>query len=101
MMIWVLIGVLAIGNVLLKTAGPVLAGGKQPSAPVSQIITLLAPALIAALVVSGTFTYQQTLVVDARVGGLAIGAVALLLRAPLWVALLLSVVTCALLRTVG
>lgn len=98
---WVLIGVLAIGNVLFKTVGPVLAGGKQPPTPVTRVIALLAPALIAALVVVGTLTTRQTIVVDARTGGLAVGTLALLLRGPTWVALLLAVVACAMLRTLS
>jgi branched-subunit amino acid transport protein len=87
---WLLILVLAVGTVLMKTIGPVLAGGRQPPAPVTRVIALTAPALISALIVAGTFTQGQQLVIDARAAGLAVGAVALWFRTPTAVALLLA-----------
>jgi hypothetical protein len=39
---WVLTIVLAVGTVLLKTIGPVLAGGRQPPAPLTRVIALVA-----------------------------------------------------------
>ena len=53
---WLPIIVLAVGTVLMKTIGPVLAGGRQPPAALTRVIALVAPALISALVVAGTFT---------------------------------------------
>ena len=97
---WLLILVLAIGTVLMKTIGPVLAGGRQPPAPLTRVIALVAPALISALIVAGTFTQGQQLVIDARAAGLAVGAVALWFRAPAVVALLLAAIICAVLRLV-
>ena len=97
---WLLILVLAVGTVLMKTIGPVLAGGRQPPAPLTRVIALVAPALISALIVAGTFTQGQQLVIDARAAGLAVGAVALWFRAPAVVALLLAAIICAVLRLV-
>jgi branched chain amino acid efflux pump len=97
---WLLIVVLAVGTVLMKTIGPVLAGGRQPPAPLTRVIALVAPALISALIVTGTFTQGQHLVIDARAAGLAVGAIALWFRAPAAVALLLAAIVCALLRLV-
>ncbi|MET0837675.1 MAG: AzlD domain-containing protein [Marmoricola sp.] len=93
-----LILVLAVGTVLMKTIGPVLAGGRQPPAPLTRVIALVAPALISALIVAGTFTQGQQLVIDARAAGLAVGAIALWLRMPTVVALLLAAIVCAVLR---
>jgi branched chain amino acid efflux pump len=95
---WLLILVLAVGTVLMKTIGPVLAGGRQPPAPLTRVIALVAPALISALIVAGTFTQGQQLVIDARAAGLAVGAIALWLRMPTVVALLLAAIVCAVLR---
>jgi branched-subunit amino acid transport protein len=95
---WVLIAVLALGTVLMKTLGPVLAGGRQPPARLTRVIALIAPALISALIVAGTFTQGQRLIIDARAAGLAVGAIALWFRAPATVAMLLALVVCALLR---
>ena len=53
---WLLIVVLAVGTVLLKTIGPLLAGGRQPPPALTRVIALIAPALISALIVAGTFT---------------------------------------------
>jgi hypothetical protein len=97
---WLLIVALAIGTVLMKTIGPVLAGGRQPPAPITRVIALVAPALISALIVTGTFADGQHLIIDARAAGLAVGAIALWFRAPAAVALLLAAIVCALLRFV-
>jgi Branched-chain amino acid transport protein (AzlD) len=95
---WVLIVVLALGTVLMKTLGPVLAGGRQPPARLTRVIALIAPALISALIVVGTFTQGQSLIIDARAAGLAVGAIALWFRVPAVLAMLLAVIVCAVLR---
>jgi branched chain amino acid efflux pump len=95
---WLLIAVLAVGTVLMKTIGPVLAGGRQPPAPLTRIIALVAPALISALVVAGTFTQGQQLIIDARAAGVGLGAIALWFRVPAVLAMLIAAVVCALLR---
>jgi Branched-chain amino acid transport protein (AzlD) len=95
---WILIIVLSLGTVLLKTIGPVLAGGRQPPAPLTRVIALVAPALISALIVTSTFTAGRHLVIDARAAGLAVGAVALWLRVPAVLAMIMAAIVCALLR---
>jgi Branched-chain amino acid transport protein (AzlD) len=95
---WILIVVLALGSLLMKTLGPVLAGGRRPPARLTRVIALIAPALISALIVVGTFTQGQHLIIDARAAGLAVGAIALWFRVPAVLAMLLAVIACALLR---
>jgi hypothetical protein len=95
---WLLIAVLAIGTVLMKTIGPVLAGGRQPPAPLTSVIALVAPAVISALIVTGTFTQGQQLIIDARTAGVGVGAVALWLRVPAVLAMLMAAIVCAVLR---
>ena len=95
---WVLIVVLALGTVLMKTLGPLLAGGRQPPAPLTRVIALVAPALISALIVTGTFTDGRQLVIDARAAGVVVGAVALWFRVPAVLAMIMAAVVCALLR---
>jgi branched-subunit amino acid transport protein len=95
---WLLIAVLAVGTVLMKTLGPVLAGGRQPPAPLTRVIALVAPALISALIMTGTFTQGQQLIIDARAVGVGVAAVALWFRVPAALAMLIGVVVCALLR---
>jgi len=60
------------------------------------VVSLLAPALLAALVATLTLGAGRALVIDARAAGVAAGAVALWLKAPTIV-----VVTLAALVTVG
>jgi len=86
-MMWLLVGVLAVGTVVLKLAGPLLAGGKQPPPALVRVIDLLTPALLTALVVTSTFSAGRELVLDARAAGVAVGLVLLLLRVPLLIAL--------------
>lgn len=100
MITWLLIAVLAAGTITMKVTGPLLAGGATPPAPLTRVIALLTPALITSLVVAGTFTQDQALTIDARAAGVAVGLGALLARAPAVVALLLAVLTTALLRVV-
>jgi hypothetical protein len=65
------------------------------------VIPLLAPALLAALVVTETTGgHGRTISVDARVGGLVVAAVALWLRAPLAVVVIAAAAVTALLRLV-
>jgi branched-subunit amino acid transport protein len=97
---WLLILVLAVGTVLMKTLGPVLAGGRQPPAALTRVVALVAPAVISALIVAGTFTHGQQLVIDARAAGLAVGAIALWFRAPAVLAMFIAVFVCALVRLV-
>jgi hypothetical protein len=93
--IWILIAVLSLGSLALKAFGPLLAGGRTPPAALQRVITLLTPALITSLVVTGTLTHGQHLAVDARLAGLAAGLIALAARAPLAVALLVAAATAA------
>lgn len=94
----VLILGLAAVTVLAKSLGPLVAGGKQPPEPVLRVIALLGPALMASLVVSNTFVDDGRLVLDARALGLAVGLAALLLRAPLLVAMVVAALASALIR---
>jgi hypothetical protein len=96
--LWVTIIAVALASAAIKAAGPVLVGGRDLPPPAVAIIALLAPALLAALVVTETFTEDQHLVLDERAVGVTVAAVALLLRAPVLLAVALAVVTVALAR---
>jgi hypothetical protein len=95
---WVLVAVLAIGTLVLKLVGPLLAGGRQPPAAMVRVIDLLTPALLTALVVTSTVSTGRELVLDARAAGVAVGLVLLLLRVPLLVALIVAAGAVAALR---
>ena len=69
--VWVTIAVLAVATAAIRAAGPVLLGGRELPAPLQGVIGLVAPALLAALVVVETVGAPEggALDVDARVLG--------------------------------
>ncbi len=88
--IWVVVIVTGVATLALKAAGPLLLGGKPLPARVTSLVSLLAPALLAALVAIGTFAQGQRLVIDARVLGVGAAAVAIRLRAPVLLVVVLA-----------
>lgn len=86
--------VLIVGatSVTLKAAGPMLMGGRSP-AGLQQLGRRLAPALFAALMVTGSFAGPHEIVLDGRVGGLAAALLAVWLRATSGVVLLATIAT--------
>jgi branched-subunit amino acid transport protein len=99
---WTTIGGLAVVTFLIKAVGPVAFGGRELPRLLAQIVPLLAPTLLAALVVVETFAGSgRSLTLDARAAGLAVGAVALTRRAPLLVSVLIAAVVTGLVRLVS
>ena len=96
--LWVTIFAVALASAALKAAGPVLVGGRELPPRAISVIALLAPALLAALVVTQTFGEDRHLVLDERAVGVAVAAVALALRAPVLLAVALAAATTALVR---
>jgi hypothetical protein len=81
---------------ITKAAGPVLVGGRELPPRALSVISLLAPALLAALVMIETFGDDSTLVIDERVVGVGAAAVVLSFRdAPLLAVALAAAVTAA------
>ncbi|MGF1473197.1 MAG: AzlD domain-containing protein [Rubrobacteraceae bacterium] len=96
--LWISIVVVALASAAIKATGPVLVGGRELPGWTSSLIALLAPALLAALVVTQTFSEDGNLVLDARAAGVAVAAVALALRAPVLLVVALAVVATATVR---
>jgi branched-subunit amino acid transport protein len=88
--VWVVVVVTGIGTLALKAAGPVLLGGRPLPDRLSGVVTLVGPALLAALVAIGTFAQGQRLVLDARVLGVAAAAVAIRFRAPVLLVVIIA-----------
>ncbi len=77
-------------------------GGRDLPQLLARIIPLLAPALLAALVVVETFGGRgRSLTLDARAGGLAAAAAALALRTSLVVVVLCAALATALIRALA
>lgn len=99
MTVWVVVAVAGAATAALKALGPVLLGGRELPGAVLAVVTLLAPALLAALVATQVFGGERDLVVDARALGLAAAALALLARAPILVVVVAAAAATALGRT--
>ncbi len=97
---WVLVVVVGAATLTFKALGPVIIGGRALPATVSRVVALLAPTLLAALVVVSTFATGRELVVDARVAGMAAAVTALALRAPILVVVVSAAVVAALVRAI-
>jgi hypothetical protein len=100
--VWILVAALFAGTVALKAVGPVTFGGRRLSGRTAAVIGLVAPALLAALVVYETLASGGAgIAVDARVAGLAAAAVALALERPMLVVVLAAAATTAAVRALG
>jgi branched-subunit amino acid transport protein len=96
--IWIAVALTGAATVALKAAGPVLLGERQLPPRVRGLVGLLAPALLAALVVTQTLASGRQVVLDARLAGVAAAALSLWLRAPVLVAVALAAAVTAGLR---
>jgi branched-subunit amino acid transport protein len=95
---WLVVGLVGAGTIASKAIGPVLLGGRPLPERLSSVIELLAPALLGALVAVQTFGNGQALVVDERVLGVAVAAIAIWRKAPLLLVVILATITTALAR---
>ena len=99
--LWVVILAVTLASAAIKAAGPILVGGRELPPRVNDVISVLAPALLAALVVTETFGDDGRLVLDERALGVGAAAVALALRAPVLLAVALAALFTALVRLFG
>ena len=78
---WVLVAWLIATTAVIRGAGPVALGGRELPVRAMGVVGLLAPALLAALVVTETFGGEGSgLVVDERALGVAGAGVVVALR---------------------
>jgi uncharacterized membrane protein len=89
---WTVVGVVGAATMAFKALGPVGFAGRTLPPRLASVLGLLAPAVLAALVVTSAAGDWR------RVVGLAAGAVAVLLRAPLLVVVVVAAVAAAALR---
>jgi branched-subunit amino acid transport protein len=95
---WLVVLLVGAATVAIKAVGPVFLGGRPLPGRVQGVVGLVAPALLAALVVTQVFAEGQSLVVDERLLGVAVAAVALAFRAPILVVVVLAAAVTALAR---
>lgn len=99
---WQTVALLALATAAIRGAGPALVGGRALPPRVMTVIALLAPALLAALVVVQTLgTGDGGLAVDARLAGLTAAAAAIAARQSVLVVVLAAAVVTAVVRAVS
>jgi branched chain amino acid efflux pump len=98
--VWLVVLVVGLATAAFKATGPVLLGGRSLPPAVADVVALLAPVLLAALVVTQTVGGDNELVLDARLIGVGVGAVAVALRAPLPAVVVAAAAATALTRLV-
>lgn len=98
---WIAVLAGSLGCYLEKLLGYLLPPSVLENATTRRVFGLMPVALLAALVAVQTFALGTALTLDARVAGLAVAVVALLLRAPFLVVVILAGVTAAGLRALG
>ena len=85
--VWLTVFALAATTIATKGVGPVALGERELPRPFVKVIELLAPAILAALIVVGTFTDADgNWVIDARAAGLAAAAAVFAVKRSWWLA---------------
>jgi branched-subunit amino acid transport protein len=87
---WTVVLVVSVVTIAIKAAGPMLLGGRPLPRRLNAVVSLLAPALLAALVAVNTLGGDRELVIDARLPGVLAAAVAIWLKAPVLVVVIVA-----------
>jgi branched-subunit amino acid transport protein len=95
---WLVVLLVGSFTIAFKATGPVLLGGRELPSRMTDAFELLAPSLLAALVVTQAVGGKEAIVLDARLVGVAAAIVAVRLRAPLIVAIVVAAVATGLVR---
>jgi branched chain amino acid efflux pump len=98
---WIVVAVVSGATVVLKGLGPVVLGGRSLPPGLDGIVSMLAPALLAALVVTQAVGADRALVFDERLLGVGAAAVAIRLHAPLLAVVVLAAAVTAVARALG
>lgn len=101
MTVWITIALVALVTFAIKGVGPALLGDRALPAAFSRVVVLLAPALLAALVVTSAIADGPHLQVGADTAGVAIAGLLLLRGVTVLPAVLAAAVATALLRLAG
>jgi branched chain amino acid efflux pump len=98
MSVWIAVAVVGAGTIALKALGPALLGTRRLPERFELLATLLAPTLLAVLVVTQTLGSADGLSVDARLAGVGAAGLALALRAPLIIVVVVAAAVTAVTR---
>ena len=95
---WVLVAIVAAATYGLRAAGPLGIGTASLPGWAERSLPYVTPAVLAGLVVTATFASGRDLVLDERALGLGAAAVAVALRAPTLLVVVVAAAVTALAR---
>jgi branched-subunit amino acid transport protein len=98
--VWIVVVLVGAATIALKAVGPVALAGRDLPRALTAVLFLLAPALLAALVVTQAVGGDREIVLDARLAGLGAAVLALVLRVPLIGVVVIAAAVAALARAV-
>jgi branched-subunit amino acid transport protein len=99
--VWALIGLCAVVTAAIKAAGPIALGHRDLPGWFTDVIALMAPALLAALVVTAALADGHRLAVGADTAGVAVAGLALWRGANVIAGVAIAVFLTAGLRALG
>lgn len=99
--VWLVVVLTALTTVITKGIGPVATGSRELPDWAVRVVVLLAPALLAALVVTNALADGDRLAVGADTAGAAVAAVLLWRRANVLVVVVAAAAVTAALRASG
>jgi branched-subunit amino acid transport protein len=99
--VWVMVAVVGGATIALRALGPAVLGGRRLPPRAMAVIALMAPALLAALIVTQTLDAGGRLELDERALGVLGAGAALALRAPVLVVIVVAAAITAVARAVG
>jgi len=98
--VWVAVIVVGVVSIVIKASGPVVLGERRLPRRVEGVVDLLAPAVLAALVVTQAFASDRDVVVDGRAAGLAAAGAVVAVRGHMLLAALAAAIVTASLRAI-
>jgi branched-subunit amino acid transport protein len=99
--VWLVVTLVGAATIVLKGVGPVFLAGRELPRRLSDVLLMLAPALLGALVVTQLVGGDREIVLDERLLGLTAAVVAILLRLPLLAVVVIAAAATAGARALG
>jgi branched-subunit amino acid transport protein len=99
--LWLVVAACAVVTAVIKGFGPVAVGGRELPAWTAGVIGLMAPALLAALVVVSALSHGKSLAVGPQTAGVALAGIVLVRGGSVLAGVAVAVVVTAGLRAAG
>jgi branched-subunit amino acid transport protein len=99
--VWIVVLLVGAATIVLKSVGPVFLAGRGLPRTLGNVLLMLAPALLGALVVTQAVGGDRAIVLDERLLGIGAAVVAILLRLPLLAVVVVAAAVTAGARALG